>query len=215
MFTFGERTFTFGERTFTFGDNQGFRFFLEFLFLLLGGFGTPWVRGPRRGLRKYLTQRRGPAKSWTVVERKRRKTNKKDRMGQSSRHKKKGGRRTKGEPKIRSRKSNKRAPQKDKEELCQSDLPKIGGRMEQNIKEKPTKHSRRAAQPKYRALCQKSLQQMSRPTNKISNKKTTLKRELHIKTFLGCEPLGKPYQKSPPHPLHPFHSSVRSRHQNP
>ena len=28
--------------------------FLEFLFLLLGGFGTPWVGGPRRGFQKYL-----------------------------------------------------------------------------------------------------------------------------------------------------------------
>ena len=37
--------FTFGERTFTFGDNRGFPGFLEF-FLLLGGFGTPWIGGP-------------------------------------------------------------------------------------------------------------------------------------------------------------------------
>ena len=29
--------------------------FLGFFFLLLGGFGTPWVGGLRRGFRKYLT----------------------------------------------------------------------------------------------------------------------------------------------------------------
>ena len=34
--------------------------FLEFLFLLLGGFGTPWAGGPRRGFRKYLSYR-----AWT------------------------------------------------------------------------------------------------------------------------------------------------------
>ena len=54
MFTFGERAFTFGERTFTFGDNRGFRAFGN-LFLLLRGFGTPWVGGPRRRFPKYLT----------------------------------------------------------------------------------------------------------------------------------------------------------------
>ena len=52
---FWERAFTFGEITFTFGDNRGFSGFLEFLFLLLGAFGTPWVGGPRRGFRKYLS----------------------------------------------------------------------------------------------------------------------------------------------------------------
>ena len=45
----------FGERTFTFGERTGFSGFLEFLFLLLGGFGTPRVGGPSRGFRKYLT----------------------------------------------------------------------------------------------------------------------------------------------------------------
>ena len=34
---------------------SGFSGFLEFLFSLLGGFGAPWVGGPRRGFRKYLT----------------------------------------------------------------------------------------------------------------------------------------------------------------
>ena len=33
---------------------SGFSGFLEFLFLLLGGFGAPWVGGPRRGFRQYL-----------------------------------------------------------------------------------------------------------------------------------------------------------------
>ena len=55
MFTFGERASTFGERASTFGGRAGFSGFLEFLFLLLGGFGAPWVGGPRRGFRKYLT----------------------------------------------------------------------------------------------------------------------------------------------------------------
>ena len=41
-FTFGERALTFGERAFAFGDNRDFWNF----FLLLGGFGTPWVGGP-------------------------------------------------------------------------------------------------------------------------------------------------------------------------
>ena len=52
---FGERAFTFGERTFTLGDNGGFSFFFLNFFLLLGGFGTPWVGGPRRGFRTYLS----------------------------------------------------------------------------------------------------------------------------------------------------------------
>ena len=45
-FTFGERTFTFEARAFTFGDNQGFRDFFEFLFLLLGVLGLRGSGGP-------------------------------------------------------------------------------------------------------------------------------------------------------------------------
>ena len=44
--TFGEQTFTFGERTFTFGDNQGFRFFFEFLFCCWGVLGLRGSGGP-------------------------------------------------------------------------------------------------------------------------------------------------------------------------
>ena len=47
--TFGERASTFGERASTFGENRGFRGFWNFFFLLLGGFGAPWVGGSRRG----------------------------------------------------------------------------------------------------------------------------------------------------------------------
>ena len=38
-------------------NERGFRVFWIFFFLLLGGFRTPWVGGPRRGFRKYLNER--------------------------------------------------------------------------------------------------------------------------------------------------------------
>ena len=58
-FTIGEITFTFGEITFTFWVIGVFRVFGVFFFLL-GRFGTPWVRGPRRGFRKHLNRRLSP-----------------------------------------------------------------------------------------------------------------------------------------------------------
>ena len=67
-FTFGEGMFTFGEITFTFGDRRGFRGFWNFFFLLLGGFGTLWVGGARRGFRKYLTLRRKRAAFAFLIE---------------------------------------------------------------------------------------------------------------------------------------------------
>ena len=60
-FTFGERTFTYGERTFTFGEGTlllgiiGVFGVFGISFFVLGVFGTPWVGGPRRGFRKYLS----------------------------------------------------------------------------------------------------------------------------------------------------------------
>ena len=65
----------FGEITFTFRGNRGFRGFWNFFFLLLVGFGTPWVGGSHRGFRKYLIYvvcfpeiKRAPAYEQTQVD---------------------------------------------------------------------------------------------------------------------------------------------------
>ena len=59
-FTFGERTFNFGEKYYFWGNNvyfggwPGFFGFFGISVRLPEGFGTPWVGGPRRGIRKHL-----------------------------------------------------------------------------------------------------------------------------------------------------------------
>ena len=45
-----------GTKAYSWGERTWFSGFLEFLFLLLWGFGTPWVGRPHRGFQKYLTQ---------------------------------------------------------------------------------------------------------------------------------------------------------------